>query len=87
MSSSNGMDVLISITDQGRGIPADHVGLIFERFHRVEHSRDRISGGSGLGLAIAKAIVDAHGGSISLTSTLGLGTSVTVMLPSSGSSE
>ena len=75
------MSVIFVITDTGSGIPADHVGRIFDRFHRVDSSRDRESGGSGLGLAIAQAIVDAHGGAIKLESELGQGTRVTVTLP------
>ncbi|HWA84529.1 MAG TPA: HAMP domain-containing sensor histidine kinase, partial [Fimbriimonadaceae bacterium] len=63
--------VWFAVKDEGEGIPSEHVPLIFNRFHRVDKARDRESGGSGLGLAIAKAIVEAHGGEISLASTLG----------------
>lgn len=74
-------DASFVFADTGTGIPAEHVGRIFDRFHRVDSSRDRESGGSGLGLAIARAIVDAHGGTINLESKLGEGTRVTVTLP------
>jgi two-component system, OmpR family, sensor kinase len=54
----------IEVDDDGSGIPAAERERIFNRFHRSDEARDRASGGSGLGLAIARAIVDAHGGSI-----------------------
>lgn len=71
----------ISVQDEGEGIPEEDVPHIFDRFHRVDKSRARDSGGSGLGLAIAKAIVEAHGGHISLDSVLLQGTKVTIDLP------
>ena len=80
-SSQTGDLALITITDEGSGIPEEHLGRIFDRFHRADSSRDRESGGSGLGLAIAKAIIEAHGGTIALESTFGKGTSVTLALP------
>jgi signal transduction histidine kinase len=70
-----------SVSDSGPGIPANHLPLIFDRFYRVESSRDRLSGGTGLGLAIARALVMAHGGNIFATSTEGKGTTVTFWLP------
>jgi len=70
-----------TVRDEGVGIPAEHVPLVFERFHRVDSSRDREVGGSGLGLAIAKAIVEAHGGRISLVSEAGVGTMVILEIP------
>lgn len=73
--------VTITVTDQGKGIPADQLGLIFDRFHRVNASRGRESGGSGLGLAIARAIVEAHGGTIVLESTYGEGTTLKIDMP------
>lgn len=76
--------VEIEVSDDGSGIPAEHVALVFNRFHRVDSARDRISGGSGLGLAISKAIIDAHGGTISLTSREGEGTWVTLRIPVEG---
>lgn len=61
----------ISVSDPGPGIPPDELERIFERFHRVDGSRSRDYGGSGLGLAIARAIIEAHGGSIRAESTPG----------------
>ncbi len=71
----------IAIRDNGIGIPADDVPHLFERFYRVEKSRTTGAGGTGLGLAIAKELIDAHGGSIHVESTVGVGTEITVMLP------
>ena len=59
----------ITVADDGPGIPPDELEHIFERFHRLDQSRARDSGGSGLGLAIARAIIDAHGGTIRAEST------------------
>jgi signal transduction histidine kinase len=69
-----------SVNDQGTGIPAKHLPFLFDRFYRVETSRDRISGGTGLGLAIVRALVIAHGGKISVQSVEGKGTTFTVWL-------
>jgi signal transduction histidine kinase len=70
-----------SVSDSGPGIPAGHLPFIFDRFYRVESSRDRFSGGTGLGLAIARALVAAHDGKILATSLEGKGTTVTFWLP------
>jgi signal transduction histidine kinase len=71
----------IVVEDRGEGIPAEALPHLFEPFYRPDVSRSRKTGGYGLGLSLSKAIVDAHGGSIDLTSTLGKGTTVTVNLP------
>ena len=76
-----GIQLLIRVYDAGEGIPADHLPYIFERFHRVDSSRNRNSGGTGLGLAIVKSIVEAHGGRIEIQSEIGKGTSVSIVLP------
>ena len=71
----------IAITDTGIGMDSKHLQPIFDRFYRVNKTGNRNDGGSGLGLAIVKWIVDAHQGSIQVTSTLGHGSKFTVILP------
>jgi signal transduction histidine kinase len=73
--------LLFTVTDNGEGIPAEELPLIFERFHRVDKSRHADSNQSGLGLAIARAIVEAHGGKIWAESTPGKGTTISFELP------
>ncbi len=70
-----------SVADQGTGIPAQHLPFIFERFYRVDSSRNRKNGGTGLGLAIARALIHAHAGYISAESTEGQGTTIRFWLP------
>ena len=73
--------VLLTVADTGQGIPAEDIPHLFERFYRVDKSRSRIQGRNGLGLAICKAIVDAHGGTIEVSSQPGVGSTFTVRLP------
>jgi signal transduction histidine kinase len=80
-SESKGHVIVIAIADTGEGIPADHLDHIFDRFYRVDSSRNSSSGGTGLGLAICKSIIDAHGGRISIESIVGHGTTVKLQLP------
>lgn len=70
----------IVFADSGIGIPAKHLPHIFERFYRVDESRNRSVGGTGLGLAIVKAIAESHGGRIEVASTPGVGSTFTVYL-------
>lgn len=73
------------VTDTGEGIEPEHLPHLFDRFYRVDAARDRRHGGSGIGLAIAKAIVEAHGGGISVASVgSGHGSTFTVRLPARG---
>jgi signal transduction histidine kinase len=71
----------LRVADDGRGIAAADLGGIFERFRRVDVSRSRHTGGAGLGLAIVKQTVEAHGGTIAVSSEVGKGTVFVVRLP------
>ncbi|MBD2489873.1 ATP-binding protein [Aulosira sp. FACHB-615] len=73
--------VLFQVQDQGRGIPADKLETIFERFEQVDVSDARAKGGTGLGLAICQSIVKQHGGSIWASSVLGEGSTFYFTLP------
>ena len=73
--------VLITVTDTGEGIAPEHLPQVGERFYRVDDARCRRDGGAGLGLAIARAIAEAHGGELAVSSELGQGTTVSVRLP------
>lgn len=73
--------VVIEISDTGIGINQDELPYIFERFYRGEKSRNRRAGGSGIGLAIVKAIIEAHGGTVSANSQLHLGSQFSIYLP------
>lgn len=74
-------DVVVTVRDAGPGMSADAAARAFDRFYRPDDSRSRDSGGSGLGLSIAKAVVEAHGGTIALASRPGAGTTVRFTLP------
>jgi signal transduction histidine kinase len=79
--SESGKNGVITVTDNGRGIPAEDLPYVFERFYRVDKSRSRASGGSGIGLAIVKSIVTAHGGKVKAESELGRWSRFKVTLP------
>lgn len=73
----------LAVSDTGDGIPPEHLPYIFDRFYRTDSARSRDNGGAGLGLAIARAIIEAHGGRITVTSAgvPGQGSTFTIQLP------
>lgn len=73
--------IQVTVEDTGEGIPSEELDHVFDRFYRVDQSRDRETGGTGLGLAIAKEFVQAHGGEIHVKSKLDSGTCFSVILP------
>ncbi|KAB7789740.1 sensor histidine kinase [Bifidobacterium leontopitheci] len=79
--SADGKSVTIRVIDQGIGIPAASLDRVFERFYRVDPARSRATGGSGLGLAITKHCVQECGGTISVWSREGEGSTFTIELP------
>jgi two-component system phosphate regulon sensor histidine kinase PhoR len=78
--------ILLSVEDNGLGIEEVHLNRLFERFYRVEKSRNRNEGGSGLGLAIVKHLLEAHGQSITVKSKVGKGSVFSFGLTKSKSS-
>ena len=72
---------VLSVSDTGQGIAADDLPHLFERFYRTDRARSSVAGRTGLGLAITRAIVDAHGGTITVHTVLGQGSTFTVSLP------
>jgi signal transduction histidine kinase len=76
---TEGAEILVA--DNGIGIPAQELPRIFERLYRVDGSRNRASGGAGIGLSIAKAIVEAHGGTLTVASQPGRGSEFRIRLP------
>ena len=77
----NAQDLKISITDSGVGISKENLPRIFDQFYRVDGSRSSVTGGAGLGLTIVKKLVEAHNGSVDVSSEVGQGTTFTVSLP------
>lgn len=73
--------VRVVVHDNGEGIAPEDLPHIFDRFYRADRARSRGTGGSGLGLSIAKSLAEAHGGTISVASQLGRGSTFTVTLP------
>lgn len=83
----DGDRVVVEVADTGAGIPAADLPRVFERFHRVDRSRTRATGGAGLGLAVVKQIVEAHGGTVWVSSTPGAGSVFSFALPGAGTPE
>ncbi|MGH7752759.1 MAG: sensor histidine kinase, partial [Gemmatimonadales bacterium] len=75
--------VEVAVQDTGSGIPHQHLHRVFERFYRADPGRSRQEGGTGLGLAIVKHLVEAHGGTVSIESAVGEGTTVRMHFPNS----
>ncbi len=73
-------NVIISVKDDGQGIPPEHLKRIFDRFYRVEKSRSKEKGGTGLGLSIVQEIVEAHNSKVLVTSKVGKGTTFAFIL-------
>ena len=80
MTKLRGDEVTITVKDSGLGIDSEDLSLIFDRFYRGSRARMSTIPGTGLGLAIAQEIVNIHGGTIDVTSTVGLGSIFTVKL-------
>ena len=78
---------MLSVSDQGSGIPSDKIALVTEPFYRVDKARSRKMGGAGLGLSLCQMIAQAHGGSLQIESTVGSGTTITMAWPKEGSNE
>ena len=81
VSAANG-SVIVRVSDTGTGIPSKELGRVFERFYRVDRARSRETGGTGLGLAIVRHVAENHGGTVSVESELGRGSTFEVRLPS-----
>ena len=80
-ASGEGPMVHVSVADQGEGIAPEHLARVTERFYRVDTSRSRSLGGTGLGLSIVKHIVERHRGRLRIDSTVGVSTTIHVLLP------
>lgn len=80
-------ETVLRISDDGGGIPHADLGRVFERFYRADRSRSREVGGSGLGLAIVKHLALAHGGSVTVESQQGRGSTFTVTLPAAAAGD
>jgi signal transduction histidine kinase len=78
---ADGGFVAFSVTDQGRGIEPDKIGLLFQKFQQLDGANTRKARGTGLGLAIVKALVEMQGGQVSVESAVGHGSTFTVTVP------
>ncbi len=80
-SSNDDENIRVEVSDTGKGIPADQISRVFDRFYRVDSSRSPSSGGAGLGLSIVKSIMDLHEGTVEIQSEPSRGTTVTLLFP------
>lgn len=80
-TEQKGKEAILTVRDTGEGIPQEELQRVFERFYRVDRSRNRQSGGSGIGLTIVKKLVESHSGSIQIESKPGMGTCIYIHLP------
>jgi two-component system heavy metal sensor histidine kinase CusS len=78
---ADGDAVRIEVSDTGRGIPAEHLPHVFDRLYRADRSRAAATGGAGLGLSIVKGIAELHGGRVEISSRVGSGTTLSLILP------
>ncbi|HLG71934.1 MAG TPA: ATP-binding protein, partial [Chloroflexota bacterium] len=78
---ADGREAVVRVRDTGTGVPAEELPRMFERFHRIEGARGRTFEGSGIGLALVQELVKLHGGSVSVESELGQGTTFSIRLP------
>jgi len=81
MQGEHPQSVAVRVSDEGMGISRDHLPKIFDRFYRVDNRDNREIGGTGIGLALVKALVEGHGGTVTVESEPGSGTTFTVVLP------
>lgn len=81
VAAHDGTSIEIAVTDNGIGIAEEDIARVMEPFEQVENSMVRTQGGVGLGLALTKKMIEAHGGKLILTSTIGVGTTATICLP------
>lgn len=81
VTADNG-SVVLRVSDTGSGIPSKDITRVFERFYRVDRARSRETGGTGLGLSIVRHVAENHGGTVTVESELGSGTTFEVRLPS-----
>jgi two-component system phosphate regulon sensor histidine kinase PhoR len=81
VSSRSGAMLNFAVADEGDGVAPEHLPRLTERFYRVDSGRSRLVGGTGLGLSLVKHIVDRHRGHLEIRSTVGKGTTVSILLP------